>query len=39
MLAAKGLSGVAFEVGVLAGFAVVMLVLGIVSMRRQAHSA
>jgi len=39
MLAAKGLSGVALEVGVLAGFAVVMLVLGIVSMRRQAHSA
>ena len=38
MLAAQGLSGVVFEVGVLAGFAVVMLVFGIVSMRRQAHS-
>jgi len=39
MLAAKDLSGVALEVGVLAGFAFVMLVLGIVSMRRQAYSA
>ena len=39
MLAGEGLAGIGIEVGVLAGFAVVMLALGVVSMRRQGHSA
>jgi ABC-2 type transport system permease protein len=39
MLRGRGISGVALELGVLAGFALLMLLLGVRSMRRQGYSA
>ena len=39
MLAGKGLPEVGFEIAVLGGFAVVMLLLSVYSMRRQASTA
>ena len=39
MLRGRGISGVTLELGVLAGFALLMLLLGVRSMRRQGYSA
>jgi ABC-2 type transport system permease protein len=39
MLAGRGIGDIGFELAVLGGFAVIMLVLSVLSMRRQAYTA